>query len=252
MYVDESGDPGMANSPTTLFCLTGLVVHETDWQPCLSALLGYRAQMRTQFGLKLREEIHAGELLTRPGSLARIAKHDRLTILRKLMDAAEQLPIRVINVVVDKSLHSSPYDPFAAAWQSLIQRFENTIAFQNFPGPANGLDTGLILPYQTDTKKLRGLVRQMRRYNPIPNSGGGGGEGYRQLPIAKVIEDPVFKDSAESLFIQTADCICYMLYQSIIPNKYIQKQTGHGYFRRLDKVLCREASRNDPNGIVRL
>ncbi|MGH2600854.1 MAG: DUF3800 domain-containing protein, partial [Dehalococcoidia bacterium] len=32
MYVDESGDSGLTNSPTRYFVLTGLVVHELRWQ----------------------------------------------------------------------------------------------------------------------------------------------------------------------------------------------------------------------------
>jgi Protein of unknown function (DUF3800) len=31
MYVDESGDPGLNNSPTRYFTLTGMVVHEQRW-----------------------------------------------------------------------------------------------------------------------------------------------------------------------------------------------------------------------------
>ena len=31
MYVDESGDSGLINSPSTHFVLSGLVIHESDW-----------------------------------------------------------------------------------------------------------------------------------------------------------------------------------------------------------------------------
>ena len=32
MYVDESGDVGMVNSPSRYFVLVGLVLHELRWQ----------------------------------------------------------------------------------------------------------------------------------------------------------------------------------------------------------------------------
>ena len=32
MYVDESGDCGLQNSPTRYLVLTGLVIHELRWQ----------------------------------------------------------------------------------------------------------------------------------------------------------------------------------------------------------------------------
>ena len=61
MYVDESGDSGLVNSPTRYFVLTGLVVHELRWHDALNSLVNFRQRMRGKFGLKLREEIHAGQ-----------------------------------------------------------------------------------------------------------------------------------------------------------------------------------------------
>jgi hypothetical protein len=84
MYVDESGDPGLVNSPTRYFALAGLVVHELRWREVVDSLIAFRRDIRQRFGLKLREEIHSGILLSRPDKLARIPKHQRLEILRRL------------------------------------------------------------------------------------------------------------------------------------------------------------------------
>jgi hypothetical protein len=86
MYVDESGDSGMDKSPTRYFVLSGIVVHENRWHETLNRLVAFRQRMRTQFGLQMREEIHAGPMLTRPTDLARIKRNDRLTIIRKHLD----------------------------------------------------------------------------------------------------------------------------------------------------------------------
>jgi hypothetical protein len=77
MYVDESGDSGTNNSPTRYFVLSGLVVHELRWHETLNRLVAFRRRMRTQFGLQMREEIHAGPMLTNPGKLARIPRNNR-------------------------------------------------------------------------------------------------------------------------------------------------------------------------------
>ena len=58
MYVDESGDTGLVNSPTRYFCLSGIVVHELRWQTTLAQLVIFRRRMRDIFGLLMREEIH--------------------------------------------------------------------------------------------------------------------------------------------------------------------------------------------------
>lgn len=103
MYVDESGDSGLDNSPSRFFILTGLVVHELRWHDALDALIGFRQRMRSKFGLKLREEIHAGRMLNHPGPLLRIRKNDRLTIIRHHLDMLASLEyLNVINVRIDK------------------------------------------------------------------------------------------------------------------------------------------------------
>ncbi len=103
MYLDESGDPGMVNSPTRYFALSGLVIHELRWKSYLDELVTFRRDLKQRFGLKLREEIHAGAMLTRPGGLNRIAKHRRLEIIRRSADQLASMPeLNVVNVLADK------------------------------------------------------------------------------------------------------------------------------------------------------
>lgn len=58
MYVDESGDYGMPadGSPSNLFCLSGLVVHELRWRETMSDLLtsSTGSNDATRFILKMR------------------------------------------------------------------------------------------------------------------------------------------------------------------------------------------------------
>lgn len=163
MYVDESGDVGLNNSPTRYFVLCGLVLHELRWKPYLDELIKYRQNMRQAFGLKLREEIHASAMINKPGVLARIPKHHRLEILRRFADQLAVMPdLSLVSVVVDKQGKPAGYDVFEHAWKALIQRFENTLSHRNFPGPKNPDDRGLLFPDHTDDKKLTRLIRRMR------------------------------------------------------------------------------------------
>lgn len=117
MYVDESGDCGLTNSPSRYFVLSGLVFHELRWRTYLTQLVDFRRRMRTQHGLKLREEIHVSQMIGRaPGALQRIPKHGRLAIYRKLLDElAGYADLNIINVVVDKQGKNQGYDPFENA-----------------------------------------------------------------------------------------------------------------------------------------
>ncbi len=242
MYVDESGDTGLGNSPTRYFVLSGVIIHELQWRIVLDRIVDFRRRMKNKFTLKLREEIHAAHMLNSPGELVRIPRNDRLTILRHFADEIASLPsISIINIVVDKRGKPSNYDVFENAWRALIQRFENTIVHHNFPGPRNADDKGMIFPDATDVKKLTRLIRRMRQYNPVPNHHG---LGYRNLQLTQVIEDPIFKNSELSYLIQVADLSAFLLYQKLSPSAYMRKKGASNYFSRLDNVLCKVAGAN--------
>jgi len=250
IYVDESGDPGLQSSPSSYFILSGIVLHELRWNSYLEQIIGFRRRMQGKFGLRVREEIHAAAMINNPGNLVRIKRNDRLAIIRAFADELGSMhDINIINIVVEKNGKPLTYDVFSMAWKALIQRFQNTITSRNFPGPMNPDERGVIFSDTTNSKKLTQLLRQMRRYNPLPQQPNFG-LGYRNIPITSIIEDPSFRNSDHSYFIQTADLAAYLLLQRINPNSYMYKKGGHNYFLRLDSVVCKVAAINDPHGIV--
>lgn len=250
MYVDESGDAGLVNSPTRYFLLSGIVLHELRWHAALNDLVAFRQRIRAAFGFLMREEIHAGKMLTRPGELVRIRRNDRLSIIRHFLDEMASMNyLNIINVCIDKQNKSVGYDAFESAWKILIQRFENTLNSRNFPGPANADDRGVIFCDETDETALRRLYRRMRVYNPVPNQRGG---GYRQIPLTSIVEDPSIRRSHHSYFIQAADTAAWAAYQWYAPSSFIRRKGAHNYFTRLDPVLCKVASPRNPYGVVEL
>jgi len=249
MYVDESGDPGMNGSPSRFFVLSGLVIHEASWRPFLDHVLEFRRRMKGAFGLRIREELHAAHLITTPGSLARIPRFDRLTIIRHFADELAKFPqVSIINVVVSKDGKPDDFDVAEQAWRALLQRFENTLLRANFPGPSDSFQRGLVIPDGAPLPRIVSLLRRLRHFNPVPSRFGPA----RNLPLVRVVEDPVFRDSAQSLIIQAADPAAFLLYQREQPNAYMRKKGGGAYFERLGPVLCRHAAPSDPFGVVRL
>jgi hypothetical protein len=247
MYVDESGDSGLTNSPTDFFALSALVVHEQDWRTLVDSLVAFRKTLKGAYGLPIRTEIHASEYIKH--SVHGLPRYVRLAILRNTLDElAKFVDVSITSVIIDKRTKTAPYDVFDMAWKTLFQRFENTLQYGNFPG-GHQRDMSVIYTDATAGKKLTQLVRKMGVYNPIPNAGGG---GYRQLPITKIIEDPTGKDSADSLLVQMADVCAYFLMQRFKPNAYIKKQKAEYYYDRLQPVLNTKASRTSPLGIVEL
>ncbi len=262
MYVDESGDCGMPadGSPSNLFCLSGVVIHELAWRDTIAELLRFRRWLKSRYRVYLEAEIHAAEMLNKPSkvdaSLGRLKKHERLAIIRQFADQIAQLKdISIINVVVDKRGRVPDKDEvFRWGWYSLFQRFENTIRQKNFPGASKYLDKGIVFPDNTDGGKLRRFLGDMRCANFLKVVRSSGHHIYVNEPIQVLIEEPIMRDSRGSYLIQAADCAAYLLKQSIEPSAYMKRCGGNAYFQRLAPVLCKHASRRDPAGlgVVRL
>ena len=203
--------------------------------------------MKEADGLNIRAEIHSVDFLR--SDKFGIQKHQRLAVLRNYLDEISRMDfISLTNIVVDKRNKPADYDIFGTAWRTLFQRFENTLKHGNFPG-ADRESFGLVFTDATSGKKLSQIMRKMAVHNPIPNRQF---DGYRNIPILRVVEDPSERDSKSSLPIQTCDVVAYFLKQKLAPNSYIRRKHATNYFDRLGPVLNTRASIIDPMGIIRL
>lgn len=250
MYVDESGDTGLAPGGSPYFALTGLVVHESRWRDFVDVLMNFRRTMRATYKLPVRMEIHASQYL-RHAPVPQMPPHVRIAILRNMLDELAQFTdISITGVIVKKTGKPSTYDVFDNAWKVLFQRFENTLKNGNFPGGYRR-SYGTVFTDATNGQKLSRLMRRMAVHNPISNQSWIGA-GYRQLPIQRVIEDPHGKDSRQSYLVQAVDVTAYFLMQKYAPNARIRKTGATNYYDRLLPVLNKKASGKNPLGIVEL
>jgi hypothetical protein len=98
-------------------------------------------------------------------------------------------------------------------------------------------------------KNYDGLVRRMRRYNPIPSRFGG----VHHCPLDRIVEDLVYRKSERSLFIQAADFCAYALLRMEAPTPSIRTRGLEDAFLELKPVLERRAYAKDPRklGIIR-
>ncbi len=245
VYLDESGDTGKVNSPSKHFFLSALVIHETAWFDFLDDLVLFRKYLKSEFGLRLKEEIHASEYISgRNPTIGGIDRNDRLLILKNCLDWLNtRKDLSIITTHIYKNVHKS--DVFESAWKCLIQRIENTIQHKNFPGGFR-LDSAIIICDDTNGEKLTRLIRRMRSYNPVPNMPQFGG-GYRDLRLKAIVEDPNMRNSQNSYFIQMADVVCYFARQYFESNKFIRKRGARYYYSRLNNVINSYATKSSIN-----
>lgn len=255
MYVDECGDSGLSPGSSDYFILSGMVIHEAYWMSTLRAYTEMRNRLQQKYGFQTTRELHAGEMIGRASKkYSDVKRSDRLLMFRDVLSFEASLDYaRIINVVVDKRDKSFGFDPFSTAWDTLINRFENTIEYGNFPSPYDGTyasiqETGLIIVDETDEVKLRNLVRKMRHSNHIPSSVYPGMTIQHNLKF--VIEDPLHKKSEWSPLIQLCDANSYFLRQSIEPNSTVKKHGAKNYFYKLEPILLKKACTKNRFGIV--
>ncbi len=245
MYVDESGDPGLHRFGSAHYILSGLIINQEDWSKSLQRLKEFRKSIKTKYGLNQRTEIHASELIRINKTLEyrKINKTDRINILK---DFCSQIPIifdsgKIINICLKKMEFQNTNDIQITAWNRLIQRFDTYLKKE-------AKDKGIIIADDTDGKKIMGLLRKMRVYNPVLSHYTN--QSYN-APTDSIIEDVFLRNSEHSYFIQTVDVVSHLLYRKEYPKGSLKKYNLDLQFDILDPILLKEASKNDNFGIVR-
>jgi hypothetical protein len=210
-YMDESGDTGTsAGSPTPTYTVCAVLVHETQWVTLFDDLIGFRRYLKNEFGLRMREEIKATQLVRGSGPWASLGLGDTLRkrIYRSLMRfQGKSGAVLTYAVVIDKAPLSSPEEVRQRAWRYAFQRVERTMNARS--------ERVMLIPDSGQYHWIRKLAREMRRFS---NVGSMLGTGTMARPLHRVlIDDPVERQSHESYFIQLADLNAYAAYRDTVP-----------------------------------
>ena len=130
----------------------------------------------------------------------------------------------------------------------MLNRIERTLKELNAQG--------VLICDEGNEQKLTTLVRRLKKVNPIPNKAEFDMQGIghdRNMPFENIIEDPLFKTSKSSYFIQLADFLAFSLLRNEkpLPQTLAKVNTA---FDQLDKVLVKKAFSTDrrKKGIIRL
>lgn len=241
LYIDESGDPGKATPYSSQhFILSGIIVPFSDWLACLDRSSQFRIKIKAKYGLLLKTEIHASELIriNKIEEYSKIKKYNRLNILKEFAEAIPQIfpNSSIINISLKKSDFSLINEFQTLAWSRMIQRYETFLQ-------KNNNSYGIIISDDTNEPLVRRKLREMRCYNPLP--------GNRNEPTIHIVEDVIMKTSLDSYFIQAVDTIAHLLYRMEYPKASLNKYNVDKYFLLFESILLKEGSWTDPYGIVR-
>lgn len=211
VYLDESGDPGGAGSPTSNFLLGGLAVHHANWLEAHRRLLSFRKSARARHGLKVGAEMHAAEFLGAATTHRGIGRIERLELARGMLDAITSIPsVRVFGWATDKSGHP-------------LERLAKNVVADLAAWSASG-----------DLPRAAGC--EAPGFQLIHDVMGKGPTAWAEASGTLMIERSMAQRSDGSLFLQAADFIAYSFRQSLNPNRFMAEHGGRNLIRRLDGV----------------
>ena len=206
IYLDESGDPGLRNSPTKHYILAGFSLPASEWHQVNERFMLFREWANQCHGLDHSREIHAAEFLGAANMHHGLPRSTRLLIVRKLLGMLTLSPeLRFFGWVDPKEQG----DPLERTGHRCLCDLENWLKAGYF-GPCSGL----FLIHDQMTRQPTTWLR--------PES-------------TAIIERPMAIDSRSSNLLQAADLIAYLLKQSRTPNRYLKEQGAQYLIKKLNE-----------------
>ncbi len=253
VYFDETGDDGANTLSSKQFVLTSVYLDIKHWQDTFDTIRAFRRDLKKEYGLHIKEEIHTKHLVRDKGVYRTYGWSDeqRRQLLLCIAKHISCLEIKVINVIIDKENIKTPdYQVLKNALTYNIQRIENDSADKWHY---------LVITDEGRLAPMRKTAREIRAYNPIRSHYGG----YQNVPIRGLVEDIMQKESTESYFIQICDYISFFtdLYYRAVDKKEklprrVERIIDEGFIERVMEtfreggILNLKASSTHPFGCV--
>jgi hypothetical protein len=235
IYTDDSWDEQIC-------VFSALAIPVDQWRAAFQAIRDFRRQLKRTYGIFVYKELHAWKFVSGRGRISDrvVTKSQRCGIFLQALQLTASLPgARLFNGCF-------PRGQSERGFERLVNRINRTLE-------AWGSYAILISDKGKEIAYTR-LLRRMNVFNPIPSAYGvwlDTGEKFRNIPITRIIEDPFFKDSSQSYFIQLVDFAAYALLRRERPLPSKSRYGLDTAFALLQPIFVTEANRRDPEGIVR-
>lgn len=234
IYVDESYDE-------THYAYSAIFINAFLWNQYLSNRLDWRKNWFDQYGIPLDYELHATKFVGGRGEHpANRDKLFRADLFYEAVGTIENMDgVHVINAITsDKKNHLKLFE-------HMLNRINRTLKAKSA--------MGILICDEGNENRLTSIVRKMKKENHIPYNTFGSIGSTRNIPLNQIIEDPLFKTSKSSYFIQLSDFIAFSLLRNEKPLASTRARVSSA-FDQLDRVLIKEANRYDSRskGIVRV
>jgi len=245
-YVDESGDCGAfdASNPdktgSKYFILAGLITPAKNWKSSLDVLKPYRKRIAAQGYLPYDIEFHCSELIDphKISAYTQISVPERWKLIEDFAEVIGQHgAFSIITVIIDKS--KSQLDNTSYLTEAVTKLY---LAFDEFLKKKK--ENGILFFDRASEKQVNTHVRKLM-------GTGSSGSTVAGIRLGWVIEDPIFRVSHDSIFIQSADVIAYLLKEMEFPRTSRKKFQADKIFQRKLRSRSFKSILSDDEGIIR-
>lgn len=231
VYVDDSYE-----KPTQTYAAIAVPIEQ--WQKSFTILREWRRDLKRSDGILVTKEFHATDFVAGRGRLGPkvVTKYRRSRIFQEAFWVLAALPkVKVFGVCRTTKPEW--------AFERLLTRIHVTM--QTWDSHA------VMICDEGKEAEFTRLIRKMGVYNPVPVYVAPGVLQTQNLKIDRIIEDPIFKSSERSYFVQMADFAAYGLLRREQPHPARDAYGIGSCYDALKNVAAKEASPNDPMGVIR-
>jgi len=244
-YVDESGDCGKYDSQnekksgSKYFIITGIIVAANRWRISLETFKAFRKKIAREAYLPYHVEFHCAELIDphKVKEYTQINVPDRWKLVSEYADVIGQNgALSIISVIIDKTKTAlEPSEYLTTSITALYKSFDEFLKTKEL--------NGILFFDRANEKHINTHVRKLL-------GTGASGEIVPDVRIGWVIEDPIFRVSTDSMFIQSADVVAYTLKEMAFPQGSRKKFHADRIFTNKLSNRCFKSKDSDELGIV--
>lgn len=246
-YIDESGDCGKYDPENTLksgskyFIISGIIVGANRWKASLETFKAFRKKIAREAFLPYHIEFHCAELIDphKVKEYTQINVADRWKLISEYANTiGRNEALTLINIVIDKTKSLlEPSEYLTSAVTELYQAFDEFLKVKE--------QNGIVFFDRANEKHINTHVRKLL-------GTGASGEKVPDIRIGLVIEDPIFRVSTDSMFIQSSDVVAYTLKEMEFPKGARKKFHADKIFLNYLKDKSFKSKKADELGIIRI
>lgn len=244
-YIDESGDCGAydpkapQSSGTQYFIFAALLIHVSKWNAALDQLKSFRKRIARQSFLRYDIEFHCAEMIDprKTAEYRSISVADRWQLIEEYAETIGLFgAFSIIPIVLNKAESTlQPTEYLEAMLTEIYTAFDGFLKEKD--------SRGMVFLDRANEKRINTHVRRLM-------GTGASGETIPGRRLGWIIEDPIFRVSSDSMFIQSADVIAYTVKEHAFPQAARKKFNADRIFRTKLGARCVRTPKADDLGVI--